>query len=136
MSTLEDETSKSRRDFTDFLTKYLQEDQQQASNGVSNGQSDKRSFARLMSSYKNAGGVTGLGSMDAYSLLTSGGNGATDDLMTDVGSLNDSGRAFSYASVPVVMRNRLKEVNQSHRMRLKDIRGEVFDWIFTHLEAK
>jgi hypothetical protein len=118
-------------EITDFLTKYLQEekDQQRSaqSSNESNGDSGKRSFARLMSSYKNNGGI---GSMDAFSMLMS--SNQADDFM-DIGS---TGKAFSYASVPVVMRNRLKEVNQSHKMKMKDIPGEVFDWIFTHLESK
>lgn len=141
------ETSRQLEDLTvRFLTKYLEEEaaqkQQEAtaaggnsSQGADDQGSDRRSFARLMSSYKTASG-----SMDAFSLLTQSSNSSlgfmNDDSLDSLGSNGYHSSRFSYANVPVIMRNRLKEVNQSHKLRLKDIKGEVFDWIYTHLEQR
>lgn len=44
-------------------------------------------------------------------------------------------RDFSYHDVPATIRNRLKEA-KSHRLTVRDIECEVFDWTFQHLEDK
>jgi hypothetical protein len=49
--------------------------------------------------------------------------------------LRNSLRDFSYSDVPATIRNRLKE-SKSHRLKLRDIECEVFDWVFQHLDER
>lgn len=114
----------------EFLFSYLQQEKRKRDQEAADSTTMSSAGIGSMMSMMMDSGAGGPNS--AWNNLTSSQSGSGYRLHHQ---LRNSLRDFSYQDVPATIRNRLKE-SKSHRLMLKDVECEVYDWIFQHLEEK